>query len=123
MHSFDTNLPDRSPVPHNRSYCLHFLIRTSPWDTNIVYYEILDMQLPYLEGIKRMRIAFHNQKAAVQSYHRIVLHVDKTVGDLVEQLKTELGEDYVMSDIRVMETRYSKVFRVTIPHSYFNQHC
>ena len=117
QHNVYAHLPHRSPIKYNGIDSLDAMILHSRQYTNILYYEILDMQLPYLEKMKCMRIAFHNQKGELQSEHQIRLPREKTISDLIDQLKEELGEDYSMCDIRVMEILSSKVFKASISHS------
>ena len=112
QHNVYAQLPHKSPIRYNDIGSLDAMILHSRQYTNILYYEILDMQLPTLEKIKCIRICFHNLKSELQSEHMIRLPREKTIADLIDQLKQELGEDYANSDFRVMETLWSKVFKV-----------
>ena len=112
QHNVYAQLPHRSPIKYNGIDSLDAMILHSRQYTNILYYEILDMQLPTLEKMKCMRICFHNLKSELQSEHMIRLPREKTIGDLIEQLKQELGDDYANSDFRVMEILSSKIFKV-----------
>ena len=111
-HNVYGQLPHRSPIKYNGIDSLDAMITDSNQYPNILYYEILDMQLPTLEKMKYMRICFHNLKSELQSVHMIRLPREKTIADLIDQLKQELGEDYANSDFRVMEILSSKVFKV-----------
>ena len=119
QHNAHAHLPLRKAIKYKGIDTLDAMIRHSNQYTNILYYEILHMQLPVLEGMKYMKVCFHNQRAELQSQHRIRLHRDKKIGDLVKQLKIELGDDYAMCDIRVMQILSSKVFKACISSSLF----
>ena len=121
QHNVYSSLPFEKPMKYNGLDSLELMVLPSGQHIDILHYEILDMPLIYAEKMKRLRLAFHSQNAKFQSEYRIVVHKDKTVDDLVVQLKTELGEDYAMCDIRVMEILFSKAFRVTISHCPLQQ--
>ena len=111
-HNTDLQPPQKSPIKYNGIDRLDGMILDSNWHTNILYYEILDMQLPILEKMKHVTVFFHNLKSELQSVHMIRLPQEMTVGDLVEQLKQELGDDYADSGFRVMQIRRSRIFKV-----------
>ena len=112
-HNIYYHLPYRRPITYNSTDRLEAMIQHFEEYTDILYYEILDMQLPTLEKMKGVMVLFHNPKTELQSAHMIRLPREMTIGDLVEQLKQELGDDYAYSDVRVMKTRNSKIIKVT----------
>ena len=112
-HNIDLDVPHRNPIKYNGINRLQAMLLDSNRYTNILYYEVLDMQLPSLERMKCVSICFHNQKSELQSMHMFRLPQEKTNGDLIEQLKQELGDDYANSDFRFMRIRYSRIYKVT----------
>jgi len=112
QHNVYAHLPHRSPIKYNGIDSLDSMILHSRQYTNILYYEVLDMELPYLEKMKCVRICFYSKKSELQSEHQIRLPREKTVRDLVDALKEELGEEYAKEDLRVMEILSSKIFKV-----------
>lgn len=112
QHNIYAHLPHRSPIKYMGIDTLDSMILHSRQYTNILYYEILDMELPFLEKMKCMRICFHNKKSELQSEHQIRIPREKTVRDLIELLKVELGDEFAHSDIRIMEILSSKIFKV-----------
>ena len=113
QHNIDLDLPHRNHIKYNGIDRLEAMILDSKRYTNIIYYEILNMQLPTLEKMKCVTICFHNQKSELQSMHMFRLPQEKTNGDLIEQLKQELGDDYADSDFRFMRILRSRIYKVT----------
>ena len=112
QHNSDLQLPQKIPIKYNGIDRLAEMILDSNQYTNILYYEILDMQLPTLEKMTCLKVFFHNLKTELQSTHMIRLPREMTIGDLIDQLKQELGVEYADSDMRVMETLESTFFKV-----------
>ena len=112
QHNSDLQLPQKIPIKYNGIDRLAEMILDSNQYTNILYYEILDMQLPTLEKMTCLKVFFHNLKTELQSTHMIRLPREMTIGDLIDQLKQELGVEYADSNIRVMETLNSRVYKV-----------
>jgi ubiquitin carboxyl-terminal hydrolase 7 len=55
--------------------------------SDILYFETLDLPLPELQGLKTLKIAFHNSKTEEVSVHNIRLPKQCTVGDVIHELK------------------------------------
>ena len=113
QHNHRRHLPHRNPIKYNGPERLESMLLDSNEYTDTLYYEILDIQLPTLEKMKCLPIFFHDQKSELQSVHMIRLPQELTVGDLIDQLKQELGDDHAYSDIRVMRIRHSRIDKVT----------
>ena len=107
------NLPRTSPIKYNGPDRLKTMLLESNRYIDTLYYEILNIQLPTLEKMKCLPIFFHNLQSELQSVHVLQLSQESTVGDLIEQLKQELGDGYACSDIRVMRIRHSRIDKVT----------
>ena len=113
QHYTGLELPKNSPIKFNGIDRLAEMLLVSNQYTNILYYEILDMQLPTLEKMTCLKVFFHDLKTELQSTHMIRLPREMTIGDLIDQLKQELGDEHADSDMRVMETLESTFFKVT----------
>ncbi|GMH43257.1 hypothetical protein BSKO_11179 [Bryopsis sp. KO-2023] len=103
QHNVSAHMPHRSPIKFQGMDSLDVMILHSRQYTNILYYEILDMPLPYLEKLKCMKVNFYNDKAELEGEHRIWLPKDNTVEDLIGALKEKLGEDYEGKAFRLIE--------------------
>ncbi|RZC82713.1 hypothetical protein C5167_045499 [Papaver somniferum] len=57
--------------------------------SNILYYEVLDIPLPVLQGLKTLNVSFHHAKKDTV-IHKIRLPNTSTVGDVLNDLKTKV---------------------------------
>ena len=113
QQNYYQHFPRTSPIKYNGIDRLKTMLLDSNQYIDTLYYEILDMQLPTLEKMKCLPVFFHNLKSELQSAHMIQLPQELTIGDLIEQLRQELDDDYACSEIRVMRTRHSRIYKVT----------
>ncbi|GJY83581.1 WD repeat-containing protein PCN-like protein isoform X1 [Tanacetum coccineum] len=59
-------------------------------NTDILYYEVLDIPLPELQGLKTLKVAFHHATKDEVLIHTIRLPKQSTVGDVITDLKTKV---------------------------------
>ncbi|KAI3924449.1 hypothetical protein MKW98_032650 [Papaver atlanticum] len=58
--------------------------------SDILYYEVLDIPLPELQGSKTLKVAFHHATKEDTVVHSIRLPKQSTVGDVINDLKTKI---------------------------------
>ncbi|KAH0891231.1 hypothetical protein HID58_053660 [Brassica napus] len=58
--------------------------------SDILYYEVLDIPLPELQGLKILNVAFHHASKDEVIIHTIRLPKQSTVGDVINELKTKV---------------------------------
>ncbi|KAG6527112.1 hypothetical protein ZIOFF_009205 [Zingiber officinale] len=58
--------------------------------SDILYYEILDIPLPELQGLKTLKVAFHHAIKEEVVIHIIRLPKNSTVADVINDLKTKM---------------------------------
>ncbi|KAI3991324.1 hypothetical protein MKX01_034643 [Papaver californicum] len=58
--------------------------------SDILYYEVLDIPLPELEGLKTLKVAFRHIIKEDTVVHSITLPKQCTVGDVINDLKTKI---------------------------------
>lgn len=117
QHNVDTRKPHWRSLKCNGIESLEQMMLLGNQHTNILYYEVLHMQMPYSETVEYLTIAFHDAKGVRQSIHQLMLPKDHTVSDLLKALKVELGEDHEDCDMRIMETLSSRVVKILDPES------
>ncbi|KAF5747748.1 hypothetical protein HS088_TW05G00475 [Tripterygium wilfordii] len=62
--------------------------------SDILYYEVLDIPLPELQGLKALKVAFHHATKDEVVIHNIRLPKQSTVGDVINELKTKVNLSY-----------------------------
>lgn len=83
--------------------------------SDILYYEILDIPLPELQGLKTLKVAFHHSTKDEVSVHSIRLPKQSTVGDVINELKTKVELSNPNADIRLLEVFYHKIYKIFPP--------
>ncbi|KAA8544396.1 hypothetical protein F0562_022408 [Nyssa sinensis] len=69
--------------------------------TDILYYEVLDIPLPELQGLKTLEVAFHHATKDEVVIHTIRLPKQSTVGDVINDLKTKVELSYPNTELRI----------------------
>ncbi|KAK9289736.1 hypothetical protein L1049_007895 [Liquidambar formosana] len=84
------------------------LLKTS----DILYYEVLDIPLPELQGLKSLKVAFHHATKNEVVIHNIRLPKQSTVGDLISELKTKVELSHSNAQLRLLEVFYHKIYKI-----------
>mgnify|MGYP005705759787 CR=1 FL=1 len=86
-------------------------------NSDVIYYEVLDLPLPELEQLKTLKVAFHNSKTAEVSSHNIRLPKESCVTDVLSELCRQLGPDVTITrPLRLLEVFYHKIYKVFPPN-------
>ncbi|KAJ7296752.1 hypothetical protein O6H91_Y100900 [Diphasiastrum complanatum] len=80
--------------------------------SDVLYFETLDLPLPELQGLKTLKVAFHNAKTEEVSVHYIRLPKQSTVGDVIDELKGKVELLNPKSELRVLEVFYHKIYKI-----------
>ncbi|KAH9610514.1 hypothetical protein KSS87_011420 [Heliosperma pusillum] len=83
--------------------------------SDILYYEVLDIPLPELQGLKTLKVAFHHaSKDEVTIHTRLPKH--STVGDVLNDLKTKVELSHPDAELRLLEVFYHKIYKIFPPN-------
>ncbi|KAI3914506.1 hypothetical protein MKW92_004445 [Papaver armeniacum] len=80
--------------------------------TDIMYYEVLDIPLPELEGLKTLKVAFRLSTKNDTVVHSIRLPKQSTVGDLINDLKTKVELSHPDAELRLLVVTYHKIGKI-----------
>ncbi|XP_058215957.1 ubiquitin C-terminal hydrolase 13-like isoform X1 [Rhododendron vialii] len=80
--------------------------------SDILYYEILDIPLPELQGLKTLKVAFHLSSKDEVINHTIRLPKQSTVGDVLNELKTMVELSHPKVELRLLEIFYHKINKI-----------
>ncbi|XP_028758046.1 ubiquitin carboxyl-terminal hydrolase 13 isoform X2 [Neltuma alba] len=83
--------------------------------SDILYYEVLDIPLPELQGLKTLRVAFNHATKDEVVIHTIRLPKQSTVGDVLDHLKTKVELSHPNAELRLLEVFYHKIYKVFPP--------
>ncbi|KAF7143896.1 hypothetical protein RHSIM_Rhsim05G0179200 [Rhododendron simsii] len=80
--------------------------------SDILYFEILDISLPELQGLKTLKVAFHLSSKDEVINHTIRLPKQSTVGDVLNDLKTKVELSHPKAELRLLEIFYHKINKI-----------
>ncbi|GLJ15872.1 hypothetical protein SUGI_0262060 [Cryptomeria japonica] len=80
--------------------------------SDILYYEVLDIPLPELQGLKTLKVVFHHSAKDEVSVHSIRLPKQSTVGDVISELKGKVELSNPNADLRLLEVFYHKIYKI-----------
>ncbi|KAK9699295.1 hypothetical protein RND81_08G165600 [Saponaria officinalis] len=84
--------------------------------SDILYYEVLDIPLPELQGLKNLKVAFHHATKEEVVIHNIRLPKQSTVGDVINELKTKVELSHPDAELRLLEVFYHKIYKIFSPN-------
>ncbi|KAI3915068.1 hypothetical protein MKW92_007257 [Papaver armeniacum] len=80
--------------------------------TDILYYEVLEIPLPELEGLKTLKVEFRHSTKNDTDVHSITLPRQSTVGDVINYLKTKVELSHPDAELRLMEIYNHKIWKI-----------
>ncbi|KAK8295777.1 hypothetical protein V6Z11_D05G080700 [Gossypium hirsutum] len=84
--------------------------------SDILYFEVLDIPLPELQGLKTLKVAFHHAAKDEVVIHTIRLPKQSTVGDVINDLKTKVELSHPDAELRLLEVFYNKIYKIFPPN-------
>ncbi|KAL9266601.1 Ubiquitin C-terminal hydrolase 13-like protein [Drosera capensis] len=110
------NCYSQQPIPQPIKYrcpdhLTDMLIRYNQ-TSDILYYEVLDIPLPELEGLKTLKVAFHHATKDDVTIHTVRLPKQSTVGDVLNDLKLKVELSHPDAELRMLEVFYHKIFKI-----------
>ncbi|XP_058115142.1 ubiquitin C-terminal hydrolase 12-like [Magnolia sinica] len=94
-------------LDHVEDKRVEYLVETS----DILYYEMLDIPLPELRGLKTLKVAFHHSTKDEVVIHTIRLPKQSTVGDVINDLKTKVELSHPNARLRLLEAFCHKIYK------------
>ncbi|MFS7989857.1 putative ubiquitinyl hydrolase 1 [Helianthus anomalus] len=109
------NCYSQQPKPHHIKYrgadLLDMLVHHNQI-SDILYYEVLDIPLPELQGLKTLKIVFLHASKEEPVIHNIRLPKQSTVGDVLDELKTKVELSHKDAELRLIEVFVHKIYKV-----------
>ncbi|KAI3461224.1 hypothetical protein Pfo_017887 [Paulownia fortunei] len=110
------NSYSQQPKPHPIKYrgvdnLLDMLLHYNQ-TSDILYYEILDMPLPELQGLRLLKVAFRNATNYEMEIHNIRLPKESTVGDVLDDLRMKAELSHPKAELRLLEVFTHKIYKI-----------
>ncbi|GKA37430.1 ubiquitin carboxyl-terminal hydrolase 12-like protein isoform X2 [Tanacetum coccineum] len=110
------NCYSQQPKPHPIKYRVaeHLLDMLVHYNqvSDILYYEVLDIPLPELQGLKTLKVAFHHATKEEPVIHNIRLAKQSTVGDVLDEIKGKVELSHPDAELRLLEVFYHKIYKI-----------
>ncbi|KAL9238674.1 hypothetical protein vseg_013065 [Gypsophila vaccaria] len=115
-HNCYSQQPKPQPIKYRGVDHLSDMLVHYNQTTDILYYEILDIPLPELQGLKTLKVAFHHATKEEVTIHTIRLPKPSTVGDVLNDLKTKVELSHPDAELRLLEVFYHKIYKIFPPN-------
>ncbi|XP_047152694.1 ubiquitin C-terminal hydrolase 13-like isoform X2 [Vigna umbellata] len=115
-HNCYSQQPKPQPIKYRGVEHLSDMLVHYNQTSDILYYEVLDIPLPELQGLKTLKVAFHHAIKDEVVIHTIRLPKQSTVGDVLDDLKTKVELSDPEAELRLLEVFYHKIYKVFPPN-------
>ncbi|KAI3783642.1 hypothetical protein L1987_42728 [Smallanthus sonchifolius] len=111
-HNCYSQQPKPQPIKYRGVEHLSDILAHYNQTSDILYYEVLDIPLPELQGLKTLKVAFHHAIKDEVVIHTIRLPKQSTVGDVINDLKTKVELSHKDAELRLLEVFYHKIYKI-----------
>jgi ubiquitin carboxyl-terminal hydrolase 7 len=111
-HNCYSQQPKPQPIKHRGVDHLSDMLVHYNQISDILYYEVLDIPLSELQGLKSLKVTFHHAMKDEISVHVIRLPKHSTVGDVLNELKTKVELSNPNAELRLLEVFYHKIYKI-----------
>ncbi|KAM1877981.1 hypothetical protein ACFX14_040022 [Malus domestica] len=115
-HNCYSQQPKPQPIKYRGVEHLSDMLVHYNQTTDVLYYEVLDIPLPELQGLKTLKVAFHHATKDEVVVHTIRLPKQSTVGDVIDDLKTKVELSHPNAELRLLEVFYHKIYKIFPPN-------
>ncbi|THU74625.1 hypothetical protein C4D60_Mb04t35380 [Musa balbisiana] len=111
-HNCYSQQPKPQPIKYRGVEHLSDMLVHYNQTSDILYYEVLDIPLPELQGLKTLKVAFHHATKDEVAVHSIRLPKNSTVADVINDLKTKVELSLPDAELRLLEVFYHKIYKI-----------
>ncbi|KAA8534612.1 hypothetical protein F0562_032129 [Nyssa sinensis] len=111
-HNCYSQQPKPQPIKYRAAEHLSDMLVHYNQTSDILYFEVLDIPLPELRGLKTLKVAFHHATKDEVVIHTIKLPRQSTVGDVINDLKTKVELSNPNAELRLLEVFYHKIYKI-----------
>ncbi|KAJ3707257.1 hypothetical protein LUZ61_010962 [Rhynchospora tenuis] len=115
-HNCYSQQPKPQPIKYRGVEHLSEMLVHYNQTSDILYYEVLDIPLPELQGLKTLKVAFHQSGKDEVSIHSIRLPKNSTVGDVLNDLRSKVELSHPNAELRLLEVFYHKIYKIFAPN-------
>ncbi|XP_071724792.1 ubiquitin C-terminal hydrolase 12-like isoform X2 [Rutidosis leptorrhynchoides] len=115
-HNCYSQQPKPQPIKYRGVDRLSDMLVHYNQTSDILYYEVLDIPLPELQGLKTLKVAFHHATKDEVVIHTMRLPKQSTVADVINELKTKVELSHPDAELRLLEVFYHKIYKIFPPN-------
>ncbi|XP_061338181.1 ubiquitin C-terminal hydrolase 13-like isoform X2 [Gastrolobium bilobum] len=115
-HDCSSKQPKPRPINYRGVKHLSDMLIHDDQASDMLYYEVLDIPLPELQGWKTLKVEFHHATKDEVVVHTIRLPKQSTVADVLDDLKTKVELSRPDVELRLLEVFYHKIYKVFSPN-------
>ncbi|CAL9099651.1 unnamed protein product [Musa textilis] len=114
-HNCYSQQPKPQPIKYRGADHLSDMLVHFTQTSDILYYEVLDIPLPELQGLKTLKVAFHHTTKDEVAIHSIRLPKNSIVADVINDLKAKVELSHPNAELRLLEVFYHKIYKIFPP--------
>ncbi|KAL1558281.1 CSN-associated deubiquitinating enzyme Ubp12, variant 2 [Salvia divinorum] len=107
-----TQQPKPHPIKYKGVDTLLDMLLHHNQASDILYYEVLDMPLPELQGLRTLRVAFRHGTNDEMEINNIRRPKDSTVADLLDDLRMKIQLSRPDAELRLLEVFAHKIYKI-----------
>ncbi|KAL3338231.1 hypothetical protein AABB24_030400 [Solanum stoloniferum] len=112
-HNYYSQQPKPQPIRYRGVDRLTEMLSHYHQLTDILYYEVLDIPLPELQGLKTLKVTYYHSAKDEVTIHTIRLPKQSTIGDVLNDLKTKVELSRPPdAELRLLEVFYHKIYKI-----------
>ncbi|GBG84805.1 hypothetical protein CBR_g39181 [Chara braunii] len=111
-HNCYSHVPKPQPIKYRGVERLSDMLIHYNQTSDILYYEVLDLPLPELQGLKTLKVGFHNSRTEEVCVLNIRLPKQSTVGDVINELRNRVELSNPKAQLRILEVFYHKIYKI-----------
>ncbi|PWA92560.1 ubiquitin-specific protease 13 [Artemisia annua] len=114
-HNFYSQQPKPQPIKYRGVEHLSDMLTHNNQAPDILYYEVLDIPLPELHGLKTLKVAFHHATKDEVVIHTIRVPKQSIVAYMIIYLKTKVELSHKDAELRLVEILHHKIYKIFHP--------
>ncbi|CAO2820246.1 unnamed protein product [Amaranthus hypochondriacus] len=111
-HNSYSQQPRPQPIKYRGVDHLADMLISHNQASDVLHYEILDIPLPELQGLKNLKITFYHATKDEVVIHNVRLPKQSTVGDVLDELKTKVELSHPDAELRLLEVFHHKIYKI-----------
>ncbi|WMV31567.1 hypothetical protein MTR67_024952, partial [Solanum verrucosum] len=111
-HNCYSQQPKPQPIRYRGVDRLTEMLSHYNQTSDILYYEVLDIPLPELQGLKTLKVTFYHSAKDEVTIHTIRLPKQSTIADVLNDLKTKVELSRPDAELRLLEVFYHKIYKI-----------